>query len=107
MARIYIAGKMTGEEDGGKKVFTDADKKLHEHGWSTVNPYKLGTMGMALGDPYFYPKIMKRDFEVLRKCDAIYMTAGWELSPGACCEHAFAKLCGMKVFYEVPRIDIT
>ena len=104
--RIYIAGRMTGLRDHGKESFKGAQDKLEDNGWDVVNPYALGTMGLKYGDPYFYPKIMRRDFEQLQICDAIYMLHGWEHSPGASCEHAFAKMFGKQVFYEVPLPEI-
>jgi nucleoside 2-deoxyribosyltransferase len=41
------------------------------------------------------------DLELLRRCDAVIMTADWQRSSGATAEHAFAKQHGIPVFYSI------
>ena len=93
---------MTGKKDLNKAAFIQAETKLIRNGWETVNPHKLGSLGLNPKDPYYFPRIMRRDFEELERCHAIYMIDGWEFSPGASCEHAYAKVRDLEIYYEVP-----
>ena len=102
MKKIYIAGPMTGIEDLNKIDFYQIEAKLIKNGWETINPHKLGDLGLNPEDPYYFPRIMRRDFEKLENCNAIYMMDGWEFSPGASCEHAYAKVQNLDIYYEVP-----
>ena len=102
MKKIYIAGPMTGIKDLNEEAFTQAETKLIRNGWTTINPHTLGSLGLNPKDPYYFPRIMRRDFEELERCHAIYMIDGWEFSPGASCEHAYAKVRDLEIYYEVP-----
>ena len=102
MKTIYIAGPMTDIEDLNKIAFYQIEAKLIKNGWETINPHKLGNLGLNPEDPYYFPRIMRRDFEKLENCNAIYMMDGWEFSPGASCEHAYAKVRDLDIYYEVP-----
>ena len=44
----------------------------------------------------------RRDLKALKSVDAIYMMSGYENSPGANWEWAFAKEEGILVYYEIP-----
>jgi hypothetical protein len=102
MKKIYIAGPMTGKKDLNEEAFTQTENKLIKNGWETINPHRLGSLGLDPKDPYYFPRIMRRDFEQLERCHAIYMIDGWEFSPGASCEHAYAKVRNLAIYYEVP-----
>jgi nucleoside 2-deoxyribosyltransferase len=45
------------------------------------------------------------DLELLRRCDAVIMTADWQRSQGAVSEHEFAKHHGIPVFYTIYGLE--
>ena len=49
-----------------------------------------------------YMQAARRDLKALRTCDAIYMLDGYEQSPGANWEWAYAKELDLKIYYETP-----
>ena len=48
---------------------------------------------------------MKRDFELLIGCDAIYMMEGWLCSAGCKVEFDVATASGLDVYMYVPNMD--
>ena len=117
--RIYIAGKMNGLKNYGYQKFYDKAAELTATGkWETINPADYPYEGVnasfngkgkitievdenELSD-FTYHKVLYRDFILIEEADAIYMMAGWEKSPGASCELAYAKLRGKEIVYGVP-----
>lgn len=47
---------------------------------------------------------IKRDLEVLSRCNAIYMCTNWKDSKGATAEHDWAKKHGMKILYGLGEV---
>jgi hypothetical protein len=41
------------------------------------------------------------DLELIRRCDAVLMTANWRVSQGATAEHDFAEQLGMPIFFTI------
>lgn len=106
--KIYIAGPMSGYPKLNWDAFFRKEQELIADGWEVVNPAR---MDQEIGlDPenfsgYDYEEAAGRDIEALRKCDAIYLMAGFQHSKGACWERALAKRWKMKRYYEIPRHD--
>ena len=114
--RIYIAGKMKGLRNLGYQKFFVKAEELEADGWDTINPaaYPYDGVNVEIGEDgkvtttkdeeavsdFTYHKVLYRDFILIEECDAIYMMTGWELSSGASCELAYAKLRGKEVIYE-------
>jgi hypothetical protein len=90
---IYISGPMTGMKNFNKKAFDDAQMLLTMQGHVVLNP-AVNPMGLT------YQQYMAIDFAMLSVCNAIYMLTGYENSPGAKAELAYAKSCSFEVFYE-------
>lgn len=99
---------MSGHPNGNFEAFFAKEKQLVSAGWDVINPAQMdidnGLDPNDLGE-YDYEDCARRDIEVLTKCDAIYMLAGFQFSKGACWERALAKHLGIKRYYEVPRAD--
>lgn len=91
---VYIAGPITGQEDGNILNFIVADDELSEAGWAVLNPR------LALPDDMPSDRYMPICLAMLQQADAIYMLKGWELSKGAMIEHRLAKYQGKEVIYE-------
>lgn len=89
---IYIAGKMTGLPDKGRKHFDEAEKVLEEQGHVVLNP-------AVLPDEMPGNRYMPICFAMIDQADAVCMLENWEESPGAKLEKAYAEYQGKKVAY--------
>ena len=89
----YVSGPMTGMKNFNKEAFDNAQIMLTEKGHVALNP-AVNPLGLT------YQQYMTIDFAMLAVCNAIYMLTGYERSPGAKAELAYAKSCGFEVFYE-------
>ena len=107
MRTIYIAGRMTGMPGNNYEQFNAKAKQLRAMGWNVVSPAEMDLeVGLSPDREYSmddYRMACKRDLKALEDCDAIYMMHGYETSPGASWEWAYAKLHGKDIYYEVPR----
>ena len=92
MQKIYIAGKITGEENYRQK-FKAAQDELEARGYRAMNP--------AILPPGFdYEDYMRICFAMIDVCDAVYMLDNWRDSPGAMREHEYASRAGKDIVYE-------
>ena len=105
---IYGAGPMSGYPNLNWDRFDRIAEQLATEGWNVVNPAALDREAGVDPDremgEYDYTACALRDVEALIKCDAIYLMDGWQHSRGACWERALAKYCGIRRFYETPRL---
>ena len=65
-----------------------------------VNIHDFNEYGLVGERDHDYAWYMGQDIENLLRCDAIFMSAGWEKSPGCRCELATAKIYGLKIIYQ-------
>jgi nucleoside 2-deoxyribosyltransferase len=74
MAKVYIAGPMTGLPDDNFPAFLAAAKAWREAGWEVCNPAEAfdGAHGKH------YRDYVEADMELLKHCDAIAMLEGWD-----------------------------
>jgi len=104
--RIYIAGPMSGMPNNGYDSFDRKEKQLREAGWIVINPAEMDRENGLEEEREFsradYMQAARRDLIALQTVDAVYMLDGFEDSPGACWEWAYAKELGLSVFYEIP-----
>lgn len=115
---IYCAGPMRRIRHFNFPAFDAAAKRLRAEGWNVISPAELdrehGFDETAFPDDYDWIDLKKanfslddaidRDVAAIKKCDAIYMLAGWENSAGAKAEKGLAEWRGLEVFYEVPPV---
>ncbi len=73
--KIYIAGKITGEQDYRKK-FAEAEKLLVSQGNKVMNP-------AVLPEGFEYDDYMKICFAMIDVCEAVFMLLDWKDSTGA------------------------
>lgn len=76
--KVYISGKISGQEDLARKQFAEAEARLRKAGYQTVNPFDNG-----LKDDDPWERHLAVDIIGLLACDAICQLPGWEDSRGA------------------------
>ena len=82
--RVYIAGKMTGLEDKGRKAFQKAELQLKALGHVVLNP-------AILPDGLLSHQYMPICLAMLEQAEAIYLLDNWRDSPGAKLELEYAR----------------
>lgn len=88
---VYIAGKMNGLPDKGRKAFEEAEDQLKAMGFTVLNP-------SCLPDGLPGNRYMPICLTMVNAADLLVLLDGWEDSPGARLEKAFAEYQGKKVF---------
>lgn len=102
--KIYIAGPMSGYAEFNFPAFFAVETKLKAEGWTVFNPankdgeagvvnhesYKDGDAKKLMASGWNFKEIFTWDLDKVMNSDAIFMLRGWEMSPGACAEHAVA-----------------
>ena len=90
-AKIYIAGKITGDPDY-KKKFADAERYYRNMRLTVLNPASLPE-GMQKAD------YMRICFAMIDTADVVAFLPGYETSPGAQLEHLYCEYIGAYVIY--------
>ena len=100
MKLVYIAGPYsTGDTAQNIENARAATANLLQDGYSVFCPHTCYSgLETAIGLSYF--DFISADIEILSRCDIIYMMRGWEGSPGACAELAFARRHKIVEIYE-------
>ena len=93
--KIYIAGKVTGENLGKVFVkFNVTEAILIKRGHEVINPMRITSQRWS------WEQCMKACINQLITCNAIYMLKDWNDSRGAKIEHELAKIYGLKIIYQ-------
>lgn len=103
----YISGPISSNPDGYKEKFSRAEQLLKGMGFEVINPARddfteaVKKAGIQdIWSPEAWLWYIKRDMDIVSKCDVIYMLDGWERSPGAAIEKATAEKFKLEVMYE-------
>ena len=107
--RIYISGPMTGIPNKNAPAFMSAEAHCEMKGWTVENPVRLDEdldrMHKSIGKPPpTYEDYIKRDIQLLRRCDAIVMLKDWNRSRGANLELWNAIEMGLDWYYELEDV---
>lgn len=92
MAKVYIAGKITGLENY-KALFNKAEGMLWARDHVVMNP-------AVLPDGFEWKDYMPICFAMINACDMVYMLDNWEDSKGAKLEKHYAEAMGKVVVYD-------
>ncbi len=90
MKKVYISGKITGDEAAAKGRFAQAKKTLIAQGYIVVNP-----MDLSHDHDKTWESFMKVCIKALCDCDMIYQLPDWEDSQGAKMEFTLANRLGL------------
>ena len=93
MFDIYIAGPMTGIKAKNYSSFNEAAKQLRAKGYTVVNPAELDSADLRDS----WEDSMRRDINMLIRCENIATLDGWSDSRGAMLECYIGAVLGMKV----------
>lgn len=92
MAKVYIAGKITGLENF-KEKFKEAEDWLKARGHDVMNP-------AILPSGFEYEEYMAICFAMIDACDVVCMLSNWTASPGATRERMYAIESGKLLAYQ-------
>lgn len=99
--RVYISGAITGRPtEEYKTQFNEAERRLWDEGYETINPAKLD---LICPDTFEHGDYMDICMVFLKKCDAIYMLPGWQKSAGAQEEIHWAAMHNMDLMGDVMK----
>jgi nucleoside 2-deoxyribosyltransferase len=90
MAKVYVAGPMTGYPELNYPAFHAAAERLRKQGFEVVSPAELNPITEE------YLPAMRNDIRALIECDHILMLQGWHASKGATPERHIASVLGIK-----------
>jgi nucleoside 2-deoxyribosyltransferase len=107
MARVYIAGPMTGYPDHNYPAFFEAERILEENGFEVVNPARLhggfdvqSALLMRASNPKTWHEYIRADLREMLTCDAVFTLPGWAASKGAQLEVGIAEQVGMNIIHD-------
>lgn len=90
MAKVYIAGPMTGYPELNYPAFHATATRLRAMGFEVVSPAELNPLDEK------YHAAMRKDILALIECDHICMLQGWQASKGATLEHHIATVLNIE-----------
>ena len=97
MAKIYIAGPMSGLPNFNRDAFNAEAHRLLGLGYVALNP-------AILPDGLEQHQYMAICIEMVKMADQLVMLPGWERSAGARAEHALAIKLGKAIILPVPHL---
>lgn len=89
---IYLSGPMTGYPEFNFPAFRTEATRLRRDGYRVINPAEhAGPVTLTWAD------YLRKDIELLMRCDRIHLLPGWANSKGARLEHHIAVELGLEV----------
>lgn len=120
MAKIYIAGPMSGLKDFNFPAFFEAERQLESLGYEVINPAHndgatvqeaLESAGTPESPNKLWSYYMKRDLPHVMDVDMLCVLPGWQKSKGATLEVTVAKALGLPLMVLkngklIPRVEV-
>lgn len=97
MARIYVAGPMTGYPDFNYPAFNAAADSLRAKGFDVLNPVDAEQHNQTPGTPQAWGWYMRHALRMVLDADGLALLDGWEKSKGATLEVHVAQRLGLVV----------
>ena len=99
--KIYVAGKITGEEilpcyNKFQSKCVELQNELALLPKNTINPLRISGIHFGIS----HEEAMRLCFEALKSCTHAYFLKDWKDSKGAKMEHQFCIENGIKIMYE-------
>lgn len=94
MAKIYIAGPMTGYPGFNYSTFHAAAEEWRKEGWEVLNPAENFDGDTSKQ----YREYIRADLGMLQQAEAIAFLPGWETSKGATFECDVAAMLGLEMY---------
>ena len=101
--KVFLSGPMTGYPGYNFQRFNLAEKQLADAGIECVNPVhicKKYKEEHVLANKTVFDKMIAEKQEAERKCDAILLLDGWQMSKGVRLELKIALEMDMQIFLE-------
>ena len=96
--RVYIAGKITGDDNFLEK-FAETEKALSELGYEVFNPAKLN---LIMPTSATHEEYMNMCYAMLEMSDEVYFLNDWQKSVGATMEHSYCiRHCKDRYYQDV------
>lgn len=93
---LYVSGPYSGDIDANIAQARRAAIDLWERGYAVLCPH-LNTQHFEVDCKVGYEDYIRRDIEMVRRCDGMVMLPGWEGSKGALREKEVAEAAGIPV----------
>lgn len=100
MKKVYIAGKITGQ-DNFEELFEIAEKEIETMGYIPVSPTKLEHYHDKTWNSY-----MRECIKSLVTCDTIYLLSNWMESRGARAEFEIANILELTVLEQNKKMPV-
>jgi len=92
--KVYISGPISGQVEGNKKSFQNAQERIENWGHVAINPHKICS---SIPDGAKWESFMKICKAALQDCDVLVYLPGWENSRGAIAEFHDAMQTGIPI----------
>lgn len=100
-ATVYLAGPMSGSDDGNEKAFREARERLRAEGFTVFCPHEFGMEELGVKgqhhDDADAEKLVAWDVHAIIASDYLVLLPGWQKSTGVACEIHIAKLMGKMI----------
>jgi len=104
---VYIAGALNAPDCIGYIANTHRmlvwAKKVRDEGYAVFTPGNDMLEGLVDGG-YTYDMFFLNSQVILSRCDAVFLTPGWETSKGTKREIEFAESLGIPVFDDINQL---
>lgn len=96
---VYVAGAYSNNPEHNMQKAEQASIQLIKNGFAVFTPHKNFYDYQKYKDIH-YETYLRMDFEIIRRCDAVYVLDNWEESPGTKREIDLCNEWDIPVFWQ-------